>query len=94
MNLCSKTCNVIVDISTSTNGENLRGLELHWIFENDVKGDLDISEGTQGPNRKKYVLLRGKNFGKGRGELFQNFRKNNMKRNLHKANLRRPFSLK
>ena len=51
----------------SLNGENLRGLELNWIFENDVKGDLDISEGNQGPNRKKYVLLRGKNFGKGRG---------------------------
>ena len=36
----------------SLNGENLRGLELNWIFENDVKGDLDISEGTQGPIAK------------------------------------------
>ena len=39
----------------SLNGENLRGLELNWIFKNDVKGYLDISEGTHGTNRKKYV---------------------------------------
>ena len=32
-----------------------RFLELTWIIENKVEGDLHISEGIQGPNRKNYI---------------------------------------
>ena len=39
----------------SLDAENTRFSELTWIFENKAKGDSEISNGTQGLNRKKYI---------------------------------------
>ena len=50
----------------------VRTSELNWILKDDVKGDLNVSEGIQGPNRKiiyMIYLLGSKNLGRRWGEL-------------------------